>query len=472
MVNGVGFCLLLNHWEVVGQTGNHRGEVRHHTVTGLACIYDDTHQIQIAAAHVANGAVLHLPDARYGFIGFAAGHQIENTRWRNQIGGTHFKVVLSISTIIRAAAKEKKQRVWYVAPTYQMARQILWDDLQEVLPRKWVRKKNDTTMTIVLKNGSEIALKGADKPDTLRGVALHFVVLDEFQDMKPDTWYKVLRPTLSSTRGGALIIGTPKGFSEFHKLWTIGQNVELQRKRQWKSWQFVTADSPFVPTAEIEAAKNDMDPKSFAQEYLASFENMSGRVYYPFDRNVHVKPLQFNPKLPIWVGQDFNIDPMSSVILQPQPNGELWAVDELVLFSSNTAEVCDELERRYWRWKSQVTIFPDPAGAYRQHARGESDVDIFKEKGFLRVDYPKKHPPIADRVNAVNRMLMSASGETRLYIDPKCKHLIDSLEKVIYKPGSRDMDKTGGIEHSADALGYPVHRRYPVKNRVILGGSR
>ncbi|HFG0985176.1 TPA: terminase, partial [Klebsiella pneumoniae] len=114
------------------------------------------------------------------------------------------------------------------------------------------------------------------------------------------------------------------------------------------------------------------------------------------------------------VGQDFNIDPMSSVILQPQPNGELWAVDELVLFSSNTAEVCDELERRFWRWKSQVTIFPDPAGAYRQHARGESDIDIFKEKGFLRVDYPKKHPPIADRVNSVNRMLMSASGETRL----------------------------------------------------------
>lgn len=274
------------------------------------------------------------------------------------------------------------------------------------------------------------------------------------------------------TRGGALIIGTPKGFSEFHKLWTIGQNVELQRKGQWKSWQFVTADSPFVPTAEIEAAKNDMDPKSFAQEYLASFENMSGRVYYPFDRNVHVKPLQFNPRLPIWVGQDFNIDPMSSVILQPQPNGELWAIDELVLFSSNTAEVCDELERRFWRWKSQITVFPDPAGAYRQHARGESDVDIFKEKGFLRVDYSKKHPPIADRVNAVNRMLMTASGDIRLYIDPKCKHLIDSLEKVIYKPGTRDMDKTGGIEHSADALGYPVHRRYPVKNRVILGGSR
>ncbi len=117
-------------------------------------------------------------------------------------------------------------------------------------------------------------------------------------------------------------------------------------------------------------------------------------------------------------------------------------MDELVLFSSNTAEVCDELERRFWRWKSQVTIFPDPAGAYRQHARGESDIDIFKEKGFLRVDYPKSTHRLLI-VNSVNRMLMSASGETRLYIDPKCKHLIDSLEKVIYKPGSRDMDKSG-----------------------------
>lgn len=81
-----------------------------------------------------------------------------------------------------------------------MARQILWDDLQEVLPRKWVRKKNDTTMTIVLKNGSEIALKGADKPDTLRGVALHFVVLDEFQDMKADTVQGVTTYSFIDTR--------------------------------------------------------------------------------------------------------------------------------------------------------------------------------------------------------------------------------------------------------------------------------
>ena len=114
-------------------------------------------------------------------------------------------------------------------------------------------------MTIVLKNGSEeIALKGADKPDTLRGVALHFVVLDEFQDMKADTRVQgVTTYSFIDTRR-CTDHWYAKGFSEFHKLWTIGQNVELQRD-SGRAGSFVTADSPFVPTAEIEAAKNDMD---------------------------------------------------------------------------------------------------------------------------------------------------------------------------------------------------------------------
>lgn len=372
---------------------------------------------------------------------------------------------LSIVSLITAASNKRKQIVWYVAPTYQMARQILWEDLQAAIPRKWIWKKNDSKMIIRLRNGSTIALKGADKPDTLRGVALHYVVLDEFQDMKSETWAAVLRPTLSTTRGRALIIGTPKGFSFFYKLFMLGQDSRNQSKVKWKSWQFVTADSPFVPISEIESAKADLDPKLFAQEYLASFENMAGRVYYPFDRTKHVKKCEFNPKLPIWVGQDFNIDPMSSVILQPQPNGEIWAVDEIVLFESNTSDVCEEIERRYWRWQSQVIIFPDPAGGYRQHARGESDIDIFKEKGFLRIDYPLKHPPIVDRVNAVNRMLLSATGDIRMYVDPKCTHLIESLEKTVYKPGTREIDKKASNEHSTDALGYPIHRRFPIKVR-------
>lgn len=202
-----------------------------------------------------------------------------------------------------------------------------------------------------------------------------------------------------------------------------------------------------------------------------SFEVMSGRVYYAFDRKEHVGDYPYNPKYPLWVGQDFNIDPMSSVLIQPQPNGELWVVGEIVLNGSNTEEVCDELERRYWRTMKSIVIYPDPAGTYRQHARGESDLDIFRQKGFTRLKYRRKHPPQADRINAVNRMLKAADGSVHLRIDKSARVLIDSLEQTIYKPGSREIDKSMGIEHSSDALGYPIELEYPVRTVKVAGIS-
>lgn len=365
-------------------------------------------------------------------------------------------------------ARRKRRLVWYVAPSYRMAKQIMWPELVEAIPRSWVRKYNETILTITLVNGTRIELKGADNPDSLRGVGIHYLVMDEVQDIDPDAWVKVLRPTLASTGGHALFIGTPKAYNFLFQLWALGQKEEA---RSWESWQFPTITSPFIPLEEIDAARNDMDDKSFKQEFEASFETMSGRVYYPFDRKVHVKPLAFSPTLPIWVGQDFNVDPMSSVIFQLQRNGELWAVDEIHLPSSNTNELCDELERRYWRYRDQIVIYPDPAGAYRGHQRGESDLDIFRERGFKKQKYRRKHPPVADRVNAVNRMLMTASGATRLYIDPRCKKFIEALEQTLYLPGCREVDKSQGIEHMADAGGYCIEFEFPVRKVEVLGVS-
>ena len=365
-------------------------------------------------------------------------------------------------------ARVAKRLIWYVAPSYRMAKQIMWPELVESIPRSWVRKYNETVLTITLVNGSKIELKGADNPDTLRGVGIHFLVMDEVQDIDPEAWKKVLRPTLASTGGHAMFIGSPKAYNFLHELWSAGQNVA---NVAWASWQFPTVTSPFIPKSEIEAARNDMDEKSFRQEFLASFESMSGRVYYPFDRNIHVKPLDFNPELPIWIGQDFNIDPMSSVVFQKQKNGEIWAVDEICLLSSNTFELCDELERRYWRYLEQIVIYPDPAGAYRGHQRGESDLDIFRERGFKKQKYRKKHPPVADRVNAVNRMLQAANGSVRLFVDPKCKKFIEALEQTQYVPGSREVDKKAGVEHAADAAGYCIEFEFPVRKVEVLGIS-
>ena len=393
-------------------------------------------------------------------------------RFRVVVAGRRWgKTALSRVLIIKMA-QIKKRKIWYVAPTYRMAKQIMWTDLMDALPKQWIRKINETTLSITLINGTRIELKGADKADSLRGVGIHFLVLDEFQDMSEETWTQVLRPTLADTGGHAIFIGTPKAYNYLYTLYKQGQDESKRKALQWESWQFPTITSPFIPLSEIEAARHDMDEKSFNQEFGASFETMSGRVYYPFDRNEHVGNYPFNPKLPIWVGMDFNIDPMSAVIFQQQLDGELWAVDEVVLFGSNTEEMCETLDKKFWRHQGKMVIYPDPAGGQRQHARGETDLDILREQGFKKIKYRRKHPLVADRVNAVNRMLRAADGTIRLRVNASCKHLINAFEQTIYKKGSRDVDKDAGVEHSADAAGYCIDLEFPVRKVEIGGMSR
>lgn len=403
---------------------------------------------------------------------------VDKHRFKVVVAGRRWGKTQCAKAAIINRCRLPKQLIWYVAPTYRMARGIMWSELLDAIPRRLIKRVNETLMIIELINKTRIELKGADKPDTLRGVGLHYLVIDEAQDIREETWTKILRPTLASTRGDALIIGTPKSFNWLHARYVEGQrgewyvNAKGQRRRNsWKSWQFPTITSPFIPKEEIDAARADMDEKSFRQEFEASFETMSGRVYYAFDRKIHVGEYKFNPKLPIWIGQDFNIDPMSSVIMQPQPNGEVWIIDEVILFGSNTEETANELGRRYFKHMNQITFYPDPAGSNRQGARGESDLDILRECGFKRILYRRKHPPVADRVNAVNRMFRSGDGTVRMRVDANCKNVISALEKTIYKPNSREVDKSQGFEHPADALGYCIDLQFPVRTIRIDGLS-
>jgi len=181
------------------------------------------------------------------------------------------KSILSRNMIIKYA-KIPRRKVWYVAPTYRMAQQIMWQVMLDAVPDRWVKKINHTSLTIWLINGSVIELKGADNPDSLRGVGIHFLVLDEYQDMSEDTWKKALRPTLADTGGDALFIGTPKSYNLLYDVYMLGQDPVRQegpRSRSWMSWQYPTITSPFIPKEEVDAAREDMDKKSFQQEFMA-----------------------------------------------------------------------------------------------------------------------------------------------------------------------------------------------------------
>jgi phage terminase large subunit-like protein len=177
--------------------------------------------------------------------------------------------------IIKALQSEDKD-VFYVAPTFQQAKDILWSILKDV-GQSVIKSTHENTATITLVNDRKIYLKGSDRPDTLRGVGLAYVVMDEYASMKPEVWEMILRPTLADVKGGALFIGTPAGKNHFHKLWIEAQLPE--NEKDWESYQFVSTDNPFLDPDEIEAAKKSMSTQAFRQEFEATFESFSGGVF-------------------------------------------------------------------------------------------------------------------------------------------------------------------------------------------------
>jgi hypothetical protein len=167
------------------------------------------------------------------------------------------------------------KEVWYIAPTFEQAKGIMWP-LLKVLGHKLIASTHENTATCTLINGRRIAIKGSDRPDTLRGRGLSYVVLDEFAFMKEDVWEKIIRPALSDVEGRALFIGTPEGKNHFYTLFTMAARVGLP---EWQAFQFKSIDNPTLAGSEIAAAKNTLSTENFRQEYEASFTEGGGKVF-------------------------------------------------------------------------------------------------------------------------------------------------------------------------------------------------
>ena len=355
-------------------------------------------------------------------------------------------------------AKEPNKEVWYVTSSYRAAKMIAWKKLrQRLIELRWIQKINESELTITLKNGSTIALKGADNPDSLRGVGLDYLVIDEVAEVDPEAFYEVLRPTLADKQGSALFIGTPKGSTNWAKDLF---DMEIEFPEQWKSFSFTTIEGGNVPAEEIEAARRDLDIRTFRQEFEATFESYAGRIYYAFDRKENVK--QWNNPVPdiLYIGCDFNVGVMSAVVMA-RVGDTLHVIDEISINESNTNELVDEIKSRYP--KQKIMCYPDPAGRARKtSASGMTDIIILQNAGFV-VKAPHAHNPVRDGINAVNARLCSTDGVRHLFVDPKCKNTLNSLERFAYKEGTNQPDKDSGYDHMADALRYAVEYLFPVK---------
>ena len=174
--------------------------------------------------------------------------------------------------LIKALQSESKD-VFYIGPTFQQSKDIMWAMLKE-LGEDLIVAAHENTAVLTLINGRKIYLKGSDRPDSLRGVGLAYVVLDEYASMKPNVWEQIIRPTLADVRGGALFIGTPAGKNHFYDVYQDAMELD-----DWESFQFNSTDNPFIPADEIEAARSSMSSMSFRQEFEASFETFTGGVF-------------------------------------------------------------------------------------------------------------------------------------------------------------------------------------------------
>lgn len=212
------------------------------------------------------------------------------------------------------------KRVFYVAPTFDQGKRIIWDLLKD-LGRQVIKSTLENQAIITLINDRKIEIKGADRPDTLRGVGLSYCVLDEYAFMKPDVWEKILRPTLSDVEGEALFIGTPEGKNHFYDLF---KEAEKDTTGEYAAFTFASIDNPTINPKEIEVARRTMSSSNFRQEYEASFSASGGAVF----KESYFQYMENEPEEGVWY---IAVDPAGFSDLETVSIGKLSRLDECAI---------------------------------------------------------------------------------------------------------------------------------------------
>jgi len=213
--------------------------------------------------------------------------KVELLPWQQEVYNdpTRFKVIaagrrtgksrLAAWALILNCLSGKKGQVFYVAPTQGQARDIMWQMLLE-LGHSVISSSHVNNLQIKFVNGALLTLKGADRPETMRGVSLKFLVMDEYADMKPEVWEQILRPALADQKGSAMFIGTPMGRNHFYELYTY---AKISEDPTFAGYHFTSYDNPLLDPNEIKAAEKSMSTFSFRQEFMASFEAQGSELF-------------------------------------------------------------------------------------------------------------------------------------------------------------------------------------------------
>lgn len=349
------------------------------------------------------------------------------------------KTTLAVDQI-KGQAALPNSRIAYIAPTYQQARDIAWEQLKKDCTDA-AETINESRLEIVLVNGSKIVLRGWEAIETLRGQKFNLVVLDEVAMMRDfwRNWEEVIRPTLTDAKGEGIFISTPKGFNHFYDLYQ-----KQYEDDDFVSYHYTTYDNPFIPVEEIEKAKKELTEDRFAQEYQADFRKTEGLVYKEFNRDKHIYTLEAPPYVKLIAGVDFGYtNPAAILTIVKDEDSRYWVDEEWYKTQKTDAQIADYISAQQYN-----EVYPDPesaGGIAELERRGVNVRDVIKNKDSVR-----------NGIQTVRELFKS----NRLFIHSSCKNLINELETYVYPERKSNANENENPikenDHALDALRYAL----------------
>lgn len=386
--------------------------------------------------------------------------------------------------LAKQAMKNPNEKYFAAAPTYNQAKKIWWDDLKALTCSvTHLKKPSESALIIYLPNGTEIHVLGLDQPQRIEGINWTGGVIDEIADIKSEALEANIMPALNTMnplrpdyRAWCWFIGVPDGLNHYYDMAEYAANSGDPDYGlfHWKSSEILPADI-------IESAKRTMSRRQYLQEYEASFETASGRIYEDYDgrvggRNHTAYTLQDTDEL-FWM-HDQNYTPLSSAIAVVKM-GVPYICDEIVLESAVSRQSADEFVEKFKNHKNKlVNIYGDPAGRAGEKHGHKSDYTeieavLREHKWKFRRRVRPSHPSIRDRQNAVRAKILNAAGQTTLYVNPNTAPWCHKgLATVQLQEGSTfQEDQKNQYQHITTAIGYFVDVHWPVGESLAKAGK-
>jgi hypothetical protein len=379
--------------------------------------------------------------------------------------------------LAKQAMRNSGELYFIAAPTRDQVKKIYWDDMKALcFSATHAKAPSESDLKIFMPNGTEIHLIGLDKPERIEGVPWTGGIVDEIADTKDHAWESHILPALNTVnplrpdyRAWCWLIGVPDGLNHYYDLAQYAQN---SGDPEWGYYHWKSSE--ILPPDVIESAKRQMSAKQFKQEFEASFETASGRIYEDYSKANHTDELIQPHEQLLW-HHDFNFTPMSSGIAVKRGNNQIYILDEIILTSAIARQSALEFVDKFRDHKNKnVIIYGDPAGrAGEKHGHASDYTEI---EGVLRTNHwtfqrrvKPAAPAIRDRQNAVRAKVLNAAGEISLFVNPiKAPYAHKGLATVQLKKGSAFLEEDSDYQHITTGIGYMIDYEWPAGRSVVV----